>query len=45
MASASGGTFVGGTTDTLTGLTNLGAREYNPATFLTTDPAPVCCGT
>ncbi len=24
--------FVGGTTDTATGLTNLGAREYNPAT-------------
>ena len=32
--------FVGGTTDTLTGLTNLGAREYNPANgqFITTDP-------
>jgi RHS repeat-associated protein len=32
--------FVGGTTDPATGLTNLGAREYNPATgaFITTDP-------
>ena len=32
--------FVGGTTDTVTGLTNLGAREYNPANgqFITTDP-------
>ena len=32
--------FVGGTADAATGLTNLGAREYNPAssTFLTTDP-------
>lgn len=32
--------FVSGTTDTTTGLTNLGAREYNPATgsFIATDP-------
>jgi RHS repeat-associated protein len=32
--------FVGGTTDSVTGLTNLGAREYNPANgqFITTDP-------
>jgi RHS repeat-associated protein len=32
--------FVGGTTDPATGLTNLGAREYNPATssFISTDP-------
>jgi RHS repeat-associated protein len=32
--------FVGGTTDTTTGLTNLGYREYNPATvsFISTDP-------
>jgi RHS repeat-associated protein len=32
--------FVGGTADEATGLTNLGAREYNPATttFVTTDP-------
>ncbi|HKD96519.1 MAG TPA: RHS repeat-associated core domain-containing protein, partial [Micromonosporaceae bacterium] len=31
--------FVGGTTDTATGLTNLGAREYNPAggTFISPD--------
>ncbi len=33
--------FVGGTADTATGLTNLGAREYNPATrlHLTRPPA------
>jgi len=32
--------FVGGTADPATGLTNLGAREYDPATttFITTDP-------
>jgi RHS repeat-associated protein len=32
--------FVGGTTDTTTGLTNLGAREYNPAApaFIAPDP-------
>ncbi|MGW8768540.1 ricin-type beta-trefoil lectin domain protein [Streptomyces sp. NPDC055815] len=32
--------FVGGTQDTATGLTNLGARQYQPATgrFLTPDP-------
>jgi RHS repeat-associated protein len=32
--------FVGGTTDTATGLTNLGAREYQPATgsFISPDP-------
>jgi RHS repeat-associated protein len=32
--------FIGGTTDAATSLTNLGAREYNPATatFITTDP-------
>jgi RHS repeat-associated protein len=32
--------FVGGTTDTTTGLTDLGAREYNPVNgqFVTTDP-------
>ncbi|WP_037571481.1 polymorphic toxin-type HINT domain-containing protein [Phaeacidiphilus oryzae] len=32
--------YVGGTADTITGLTNLGAREYSPALgrFLTTDP-------
>jgi RHS repeat-associated protein len=32
--------FVGGTADTATGLVNLGAREYNPATasFLSPDP-------
>jgi RHS repeat-associated protein len=32
--------FVGGTTDPVTGLTNLGLREYNPATasFISTDP-------
>jgi RHS repeat-associated protein len=32
--------FVGGTADTATGLTNLGAREYQPATgrFLSPDP-------
>jgi RHS repeat-associated protein len=32
--------FIGGTNDPATGLTNLGVREYNPATstFLTTDP-------
>jgi RHS repeat-associated protein len=32
--------FVGGTTDTATGLTNLGAREYQPQTgsFISTDP-------
>ena len=32
--------FVGGTTDTATGLVNLGAREYQPATgsFISTDP-------
>jgi RHS repeat-associated protein len=32
--------FVGGTTDATTGLTNLGAREYNPANgqFLSPDP-------
>jgi RHS repeat-associated protein len=32
--------FVGGTSDTITGLTNLGAREYNTAlsTFVTPDP-------
>ena len=32
--------FVGGTQDATTGLTNLGAREYQPATgrFLSTDP-------
>jgi RHS repeat-associated protein len=30
--------FVGGTADTATGLTNLGAREYNPATSSFTSP-------
>lgn len=32
--------YVGGTTDAATGLTNLGAREYNPATpaFISPDP-------
>ena len=32
--------FVGGTADSVTGLTNLGAREYSPGTgsFVTTDP-------
>jgi RHS repeat-associated protein len=32
--------YIGGTTDTTTGLTNLGAREYNPATpaFISPDP-------
>jgi RHS repeat-associated protein len=32
--------YIGGTADPATGLTNLGAREYNPATpgFLTPDP-------
>lgn len=32
--------YVGGTADTTTGLTNLGAREYNPATptFISPDP-------
>jgi RHS repeat-associated protein len=32
--------FVGGTADVATGLTNIGAREYNPGTgsFITTDP-------
>ena len=32
--------FVGGSTDTTTGLTNLGAREYNPAipSFISPDP-------
>src|SRR5262249_24097402 len=32
--------FVGGTTDAATGLTNLGAREYNPVTgaFISPDP-------
>jgi RHS repeat-associated protein len=33
--------FVGGTTDATTGLTNLGAREYNPANPLFISPDPV----
>jgi RHS repeat-associated protein len=33
--------FVGGTTDTTTGLTNLGAREYNPAAPMFISPDPV----
>jgi RHS repeat-associated protein len=34
--------YIGGTTDTTTGLTNLGAREYDPATpaFISPDPVP-----
>jgi RHS repeat-associated protein len=33
--------FVGGTTDTTTALTNLGAREYNPAAGTFTNPDPL----
>ena len=33
--------FAGGTADTLTGLTNLGAREYDPGTGSFTSPDPV----
>jgi RHS repeat-associated protein len=33
--------FVGGSTDAATGLTNLGAREYNPATAAFVSPDPL----
>jgi RHS repeat-associated protein len=33
--------FVGGTTDTVTALTNLGAREYNPGAGTFTSPDPL----
>jgi RHS repeat-associated protein len=33
--------FVGGTADTATGLTNLGAREYNPGTAAFVSPDPL----
>jgi RHS repeat-associated protein len=33
--------FAGGAADALTGLTNLGAREYNPATTLFLSPDPI----
>jgi RHS repeat-associated protein len=38
--------FVGGTTDATTGLTHLGARDYDPTTvrFISVDPVRRRCG-